>query len=73
MAMLADKIELMFEEEYFTEQLKIPAEYVRGFIDFCSDDLKLSAAVNSKNKLNVAFILADKAIVYLKYYEENKK
>uniref|UniRef100_UPI00404A0343 hypothetical protein n=1 Tax=Flavobacterium sp. TaxID=239 RepID=UPI00404A0343 len=72
MQMLADKIELMFEEEYFTEQLKIPADYVRGFIDYCSDDLKLAAVVNERKKLDAEFILAEKATTYLTFFEEAK-
>jgi len=70
MEMVADKIEMMFETSYFTEQLKIPADYVQGFIDYCSNDLKLAAVVNEKKKLDAEFILAEKATIYLGFFEE---
>jgi len=70
MEMVADKIEMMFETSYFIEQLKIPVDYVSGFIDYCSNDLKLAAAVNEKKKLDAEFILAEKATVFLGFFEE---
>jgi len=70
MDMLADKIELMFEETYFIDQLKIPPDYVQGFIDYCSNDISLSKAVYAKNKVEAEFILAEKARIYLEFFEE---
>src|SRR6476620_6785999 len=47
---LLAKIDQMFEEEYFTQTLKIPALYVRGFWYYAIEDQKFVAAVNNKNK-----------------------
>ena len=71
MEMLANKIESMFEEAYFIEALKIPSEYVRGFVNYCSNDLKLSQAVYAKNKIEAEFILAEKAQIYIGFFEED--
>lgn len=72
MEMVADKIEMMFETSYFIEQLKIPPDYVKGFIDYCSNDPKLAAVVNERKKLDAEFILAEKARVYLDFFEEEE-
>lgn len=62
---LLKKIEYMFKEEYFLENLKIPKEYLRGFWYYAVEDPKLEAALNSKNKMMARFIFSDLATNYL--------
>ena len=62
---LLQKIENLFKEEYFTENLKIPKEYVRGFWYYAVEDPKLIEAINSNNKMMARFIFSDVATKYL--------
>jgi hypothetical protein len=59
------KIEFMFKEEYFLENLKIPKDYLRGFWYYAVEDPKLEAALNNKNKMMASFIFSDLATKYL--------
>lgn len=51
------KIELLFENKYYIETLKIPAEYVKGFQYYCVEDSNLAAALQSKNKTMTLFLI----------------
>ena len=62
---LLQKIEYMFKEEYFLENLKIPKEYLRGFWYYAVEDPKLEKALNAKNKMLARFIFSDLAVNYL--------
>lgn len=62
---LLQKIEYMFKEEYFLENLKIPKEYLRGFWYYAVEDPKLEKALNEKNKMQARFIFSDLAVNYL--------
>jgi hypothetical protein len=59
------KIEYLFKEEYFLENLKIPKEYLRGFWYYAVEDPKLADALNTKNKMMARFIFSDLATKYL--------
>jgi len=62
---LLQKIEYLFKEEYFTENLKIPKDYLRGFWYYAIEDPKLEAALNAKNKIMARFIFSDLAAKYV--------
>lgn len=62
---LLQKIEYMFKEEYFLENLKIPKDYLRGFWYYAVEDPKLAEALNNKNKMMARFIFSDLAVKYL--------
>lgn len=62
---LLQKIEYLFKEEYFLENLKIPKDYLRGFWYYAVEDPKLTEALNAKNKIMARFIFSDLAIKYL--------
>ena len=61
---LLAKIAQMFEEEYFTQTLKIPFLYVRGFWYYAIEDKKFIDALNSKNKFMATFLLGEMAASY---------
>ncbi|QBZ96747.1 hypothetical protein [Flavobacterium sangjuense] len=61
------KIEYLFKEEYFLENLKIPKEYLRGFWYYAVEDQKLVDALNAKNKIMARFIFSDLATKYLEF------
>ncbi len=62
---LLQKIEYLFKEEYFLENLKIPKDYLRGFWYYAVEDPKLANALNAKNKMMARFIFSDLATKYL--------
>jgi hypothetical protein len=54
---LLAKIDALFEEEYYINTLKIPADYVKGFQFYCIEDEKLATALRSKNKTMTMFLI----------------
>ncbi len=60
-----EKINLWFDDKYFTENLKIPADYVNGFKYFLVDDAKFTAALQNKNKTLATFLMTVAASDYL--------
>ena len=61
---LMDKVEAWFETKYFTQTLKIPEEYVKGFEYYIVEDVKFAEAVKSKNKTMATFIMNELAVRY---------
>ncbi|WP_146739554.1 hypothetical protein [Flavobacterium aciduliphilum] len=61
---LIDKVQNWFEEKYLVEKLKIPQDYVKGFLYFVVEDEKFVAAVKSKNRTMATFVLNDLAVKY---------
>lgn len=59
------KIENQFTNDYFIKKLKIPEEYVKGFLYYIVDDAKLIAYINEKNKGMSKFRLSELATEYL--------
>lgn len=62
--LLLKKIDNLFDEKYFTDVLKIPAEYVKGFQYYIVDDEKFVAALNNKNKTMATFLMGELAVNY---------
>jgi len=61
---LMDKVERWYETKYFTQTLKIPEGYVKGFEYYIVEDAKFAEAVKSKNKTMATFIMNDLAVQY---------
>ncbi len=70
--MLFRKLEYLFDENYYTERLRIPLEYVKGFQLFCVDDTEFAVSLNSKNKTMSMFLITELARKYLKILENEK-
>lgn len=64
------KIKDQFEENYFTETLKIPADYVDGFQFYLVENSELEMALNEKNKIKATFIMSKLAADYLELLKE---
>jgi hypothetical protein len=62
---LLKKIEYMFTENYFLDNLKIPKEYLRGFWYYSIEEPKLVEALKAKSKITTEFIFSDLAVKYL--------
>lgn len=59
-----DQIAYLFEEEYFTEKLKIPAEHVKGFQYFAVENERFIKTLGLKNKAMATFLLGELAKQY---------
>ena len=58
-----NRLVYVFEDAYYIEILKIPVDYIGGFQYYCVENAEFVAAVKSKNKTLIKFligILADK-------------
>lgn len=66
------KINEWFEETFYTEQLKIPADYVKGFQYYLVENAHFENAVKSKNKTLATFIMGEIAASYLEVINEKK-
>ncbi len=49
--------EALFEDNFYTKNLKIPVDYVKGFQYYCIEDAKISEVLKSKNKTKIEFLL----------------
>lgn len=67
------KIENQFTNDYFIKKLKIPEEYVKGFLYYIVDDTKLITFINEKNKGMANFRLSELATEYLTLLKNNGK
>ncbi len=63
---LLAKIDNLFEDDYYINTLKIPADYVKGFQYFCVEDNKFAASLRSKNKTMTMFLIVPLAEKYNK-------
>ncbi|WP_264552189.1 carboxypeptidase-like regulatory domain-containing protein [Flavobacterium sp. N2038] len=70
--MLFRKIEYLFEENYYTDRLKIPVDDIKGFQLFCVDDTEFAVSLNTKNKTMSMFLITDLARKYLIILENEK-
>ena len=66
------KMEYLFDEAYYTERLKIPLEYLKGFQLYCIDNAEFAVSLNSKNKTMSMFLITGLAQKYLKIIENER-
>lgn len=71
--MLLKKIEYQFTPEYFTENLKIPKDYVKGFWYYAIEEPRLVNEINAKNKNMARFVFAELAAKYLEIVRSESK
>jgi hypothetical protein len=61
---LLARIDVLFEDKYYTETLKIPSDYIRGFQYYCVDDVSFANALRAKNKTLVMYLIGSLAVNY---------
>ena len=69
---LLAKIEFLFEDKYYLETLKIPEDYIKGFQYYCIEDAGFAAALKSRNKTMVMFLIVGLAENYNKIITNEK-
>jgi hypothetical protein len=70
---LMTKVENQFKPDFFTDRLKIPSEYVKGFLYYIADDSKLEEYLGKKNKGLAKFRLSELATQYLTILNNSRK
>lgn len=58
---LLARIDILFEDKYYTETLKIPSYYIKGFQYYCVDNVAFANALRTKNKTLVMYLIASLA------------
>ena len=66
---LIDATSDYYQKEYFTDVLKIPEDYVDGFLFYVVENSRFVTAMKDKNKTMATFILSELAVEYLKVSE----
>ena len=62
---LQNRLSSWFPEDYYTQNLKIPSEYIKGFQIFVLDDERIIASLKAKNKTMTTFLLSGLAEKYV--------
>ena len=70
--MLFNKMEYLFEENYYTDRLRIPVADIKGFQLYCIDDAEFAVSLETKNKTMSMFLITDLARKYLIILENEK-
>jgi hypothetical protein len=61
---LLEKTNLLFEDEYYVNNLKIPSEYVKGFKYYIVENDGFTIILKSKNKTKIEFAIVSLAEKY---------
>ena len=61
---LLARIDVLFEDKYYTETLRIPSDYIKGFQYYCVDDGAFANALRDKNKTLVMYLIVKLAENY---------
>ena len=56
------KLSNLFEDSYYINQLKIPVDYIKAFQYYIIEDKEFSAALKSKNRTMMKFIMSKLAV-----------
>jgi len=67
---LLQKVSNMYEEDYYTEKLKIKKESIKAFQYYIIYDERFSTALNSKNNLLATFLIGGLALEFNKISNE---
>jgi hypothetical protein len=66
---LMAKLEVLFEDKYYIETLKIPEELIKGFQYYCVEDADFVSSLQSKNKTMSMFLIVGLASDFNKNIE----
>lgn len=61
---LLARIDVLFEDKYYTETLRIPLDYIKGFQYYCVDDVAFANALRAKNKTLTMYLIVKLAENY---------
>ena len=61
---LLSKIEVLYEDKFYIETLKIPSDYIRDFQYYCIEDTGFVTEMIAKNKTMMRFLIGKLAVSY---------
>ena len=67
-----EKLQDLYSDEYLTQKLKIPADYIKGFQYFAVENEWFTKSLISKNKSMSSFLLGELATKYNKMIADEK-
>jgi hypothetical protein len=67
------RLAAMFEDDFYTDNLKIPIEYIKGFQYYVINDPQLIMQIRAKNNVMVAFVLGELSEKFKKDFFPEKK
>ncbi len=70
---LLEKVNDLFDDEFYTQILKINPDYIMAFKYFCIEDFKFASAVRGKNKTLATFWINELAVEYNKLQSDEKQ
>lgn len=70
---LLEKVNDLFDDEFYTQTLKINPDYIMAFKYFCIEDFKFASAVRGKNKTLATFWINELAVEYNKLQSDEKQ
>ena len=70
--MMIHKLEMLFDEKFYVEQLKISQDYIKGFQYYVVEDATFANAINSKNKTLCVFLITQLAVDFNKLISDEK-
>ena len=56
----------LFDDKYFSNTLKIPVDYIKGFQYYCIEDPKFREILNTKNKIKIKPLIVPLAVKFNK-------
>jgi len=62
---MMDKIDAMYDKDFFVEKLKIPEEYIKGFYYYIVENKRFTDAMNAKNKAMATFVMGELAVAFV--------
>lgn len=62
---LLEKTDVLFVDEYYTNALNIPSEYIKGFKYYMVENDDFTTLLKSKNKNKIEFMIGQLAIKYI--------
>ncbi len=65
-------IEFLFEDKYYTDTLKIPQDYIKGFQYYCVENDDFNASLQSKNKTLTLFLIVPLAQKFNQFIQNEK-
>ena len=58
------KLDDLYDDEYYIQRLKIPADYVNGFKHYIVENEKFTEVLKFKNKKMTEFLMVELAVKY---------
>lgn len=67
------RLEYIFKENYYTDKLKIPQDYIKGFQYYCIEDASFVNSLKTKNKTMSEFLIIKLAERYIQIISDENK